>query len=35
MNLNNDPNTVGVTVCRKGFTFSDVEDNDFHLIVAC
>ena len=35
MNLNNDPNLVGVTVYRKGFTFNDVEDSDFHLIVAC
>lgn len=35
MNLGDDPNKVGVTIYRKGFTFSDVEDNDFHLIVAC
>jgi hypothetical protein len=24
-----------VTIYRKGFTFNDVENNDFHLIVAC
>jgi hypothetical protein len=35
MNLGNDPATVGVTIYRKGFTFNDVENNDFHLIVAC
>lgn len=35
MNLNNDPNAVGVTIYRNGYTFNDVENNDFHLIVAC
>ncbi|MGZ8665738.1 MAG: hypothetical protein ACXWZM_01360 [Solirubrobacterales bacterium] len=35
LNLNNNPNRVGVTIYRGGFTFNDVEDNDFHLIVAC
>ena len=35
MNLNNDDSQVGVTIYRKGYTFADVEDNDFHLIVAC
>ncbi len=35
MNLNNNPASVGVTIYRKGFTFNDVENNDFHLIVAC
>ena len=35
MNYGNDPNSVEVTIYRKGYTFNDVEDNDFHLIVAC
>lgn len=35
MNLDNDPSNVGVTIYRKGYTFNDVEDDDFHLIVAC
>ncbi len=35
MKMDNDPNKVGVTIYRKGCTFNDVEDNDFHLIVAC
>ncbi|MFN8160877.1 MAG: hypothetical protein U0R52_07530 [Solirubrobacterales bacterium] len=35
LNLDNNPNKVGVTIYRKGFTFNDVEDNDFHLIVEC
>jgi hypothetical protein len=35
MNLDNDPNKVGVTVYRKGFTFNDVEDNDVNVIVMC
>ena len=35
MNADNDASKVGVTIYRKGFTFADVEDNDFHLIVAC
>ena len=35
MNLNSNPNTVGVTIYRNGYTFSNVENEDFHLIVAC
>lgn len=35
MNMNGDPASVGVTVYRRGFTFNDVEDSDFHLVVAC
>ena len=34
MNYQNDPAKVGVTI-YKGFTFADVSDSDFHLIVAC
>ena len=35
MNIDDDPNQVGVTVYRKGWTFNDIEDNDVHVIVAC
>jgi hypothetical protein len=35
MNMNNNPAAVGVTIYRRGFTFNDVENNDFHLVVAC
>ncbi len=35
MNYSNNDQEVGVTIYRKGYTFDDVEDNDFHLIVAC
>jgi hypothetical protein len=35
MNMNNNPASVGVTIYRRGYTFNDVENNDFHLIVAC
>lgn len=35
MNLSNNPAAVGVTVYRNGYTFNDIEDDDFHLIVAC
>jgi hypothetical protein len=34
MNMNNNAAAVGVTI-YKGLTFNDVENNDFHLIVAC
>lgn len=35
MNDLNDPRTVEVDIYRGGYTFSNVEDSDFHLIVAC
>ena len=35
MNLGNNPASVGVTVYRNGYTFANVENDDFHLIVAC
>lgn len=35
MNRDNQASRVGVTIYRKGYTFADVEDNDFHLIVMC
>ncbi len=35
MNLDGSSSKVGVTIYRKGYTFADIEDNDFHLIVAC
>jgi hypothetical protein len=35
MNLDNDPNKVGITVYRKGYTFNDVEDEDVSVVVAC
>jgi hypothetical protein len=35
MNLNNDASRVGVTIFRLGYTFNDVHDSDFHVIVAC
>ena len=31
MNLSNNPAAVGVTVYRNGYTFNDIEDDDFHL----
>ncbi len=34
MNLDNDASRIGVTI-YKGFTFADISDSDFHLIVAC